>query len=162
SNHIREQAPADSKTPSWASRRLRTCGPYKRWAWHRETSRINRDLSFWHERDPEENERTRLPDWARLEVPAVWVAELYKPSTIHNWLDGIKRLGWEFGSSRDESLAKWTNDVRQGRLAGWTNLGMVMPPDQPRIGTERTAVLPPTVQAAMPHLMSVTPSITAL
>lgn len=70
-------------------------------------------------------------------------------------------MGWEYGRTRDDSLTKWMNDVREGRQAGWTSLGLVSPPDAVHFMRERTAPLPSGVTAALPILMSLTPSLTA-
>lgn len=140
---------------------LRSWGPYKRWHWYREMAK-DRDHSFWRDRDPEENAPTRLPSDEHLEVAAVWVTELYTPSTVGGLLDGIESLDWEYGRSRDDSLAKWMSDVRHGRTAGWTSLGLVSSPGDRHFMAERIAQLPTGAQAALPVLMSLTPSVTAL
>lgn len=138
-------------------------GPCRRWTWYRESRRHNREApGFWRERDSEENVRGRLPEGEGVAVPGMWVAELYTPSTVEGLLSGIHRLGWEYGRAHSDSLAKWMNDVREGRQAGWTSLGLVSPPEERHIMRERTAPLPRGVSAAFPILMSVTPSITAI
>jgi hypothetical protein len=142
--------------------RLKRWGPWRRWNWYREVRRQERVApDYWHDRDSKENARGQLPDAEGVQIPAVWVAELYTPSTVGGLLKGIKDLGWEFGRTRDDSLTKWMNDVREGRLAGWTSLGLVSPPDDAHFMRERTAPLPSGVRAALPILMSLTPSLTA-
>jgi hypothetical protein len=140
--------------------KARRWGPYRRWISYRWTRK--HDATFWRERDASENAEGRLPDEEHLEIPAVWIVELYTPSTIPGLLEGLRRLGWEVGKSRDDSLVKWMSEVRTGRLAGWTSLGLVSSPKSPHLMTERTALLPPGVDAAFPSLMSVTPSLSAL
>jgi len=120
------------------------------------------DQQFWRQRDPQENEASRLPGGEHITVPGVWVAELYGPSTVSGLLDGIARLGWEYGRTRDEDLAKWLSDIRNGRQAGWISLGLVARSPTDHFMTERFADLPQGVRFAMPSLRSVTPSITAL
>ena len=137
-------------------------GPWKRWSWYREIRQHERDEpSIWGKHDPDENARGRLPDDEDVQVPAIWVAELYTPSTVGGLLDGIRHLGWEHGRSRDNSLTKWMNDVREGRKAGWTSLGLVSPPGEAQLMKERTAPLPYGAKVALPILMSLTPSLTA-
>jgi hypothetical protein len=144
-------------------RALSDWGPWKRWRWYREIQSAElAEPSLWRERDPEENARGRLPKDERVQVPVIWVAELYTPSTVAGLLEGIANLGWEYGRSRDESLSKWMSDVRQGRRAGWTSLGLVSPPHDAHFARERTAPLPEGVRASLPILMSLTPSVTAL
>ena len=135
-------------------------GPIRRWQWYRANANMNHD--FMLRRDSMENAQGRLPPDESLSVPAVWIAELYTPSTVAGLLDGIHQLGWEHGRTRSDSLAKWMNDVRQGRSAGWTNLGLVSPTKTQHFMSDRVAELPDGVKAALPSLMSLTPSITAL
>lgn len=138
-----------------------------RWGlWRRLTrymeTRRDEVQSIWQEHDDETNLIGCLPDDENVQVPAIWVAELYTPSNVAKLLRSISDLGWEHGRTRDDSLLKWMSEVRQGRRAGWTNLGPVSPPSETRFIRERTAVLPEGVRVAMPVLMSLTPSITAL
>lgn len=143
-------------------RGLRRWGLWRRWGLYREIRQHERDdPDFWRDRDIEENARDRLPDGEGVQVPGIWVAELYTPSTVSGLLKGISDLGWEYGKNRDDSLTKWMNDVREGRQAGWTSLGLVSPPDAAHFMSERKALLPSGVTAALPILMSLTPSLTA-
>ena len=143
------------------SRALATWGPTRRLSWYRATRReALGDSDIWRRHDREKNDRGRLPDGERVELPVMWVAELYTPSTVPGLFDGISELGWEYGRTRSESLAKWMSEVRQGRRAGWTSLGLVSA-DSRSFMRERTATLPDGVTAALPILMSITPSLTA-
>lgn len=143
------------------SQALAKWGPWRRFTWYREAQREELQ-SVWRKRDPEKNDQGRLPPTERVQLPAIWVAELYTPSNVEGLLRGITNLGWEHGRSRDDDLLKWMSDVRQGRRAGWISLGLVSPPSEAHFMRERTAVLPVGVRAALPVLMSLTPSITAL
>jgi len=144
-------------------RALENWGPWKRWTHFREFRRDElEEPRFWEERDPKENAQGRLPEDEHVQVPAIWVAELYTPSTVAGLLAGIADLGWEYGRSRADSLTKWMSDAREGRQAGWTSLGLVSPPKDPHFMRERTAPLPEGVRVALPVLISVTPSVTAL
>lgn len=134
-------------------------GPYERWKQYRDFSK---ELSSRLERDAKENESGRMPPNERVEVPALWVAELYTSSTIEGLTQGITNLNWEQGRTRDESVIDWMTEVRHGRTAGWTNLGLVSSVDSPHFMSERTAVLPTGVAALRPTLRSVTPSVSAL
>ena len=148
--------------PAVSSRKfnLVNWGPIRRWQLYREGAKDAAEI--WGCHDLEENESSRLPPNETLSVPAVWVAELYTPSTVSGLLEGIRKLGWEHSRSGGDSLAKWMSDVREGRSAGWTSLGVVSPVSSRHFMTDRVAVLPTEVKAALPMLMSLTPSITAL
>lgn len=148
----------------WLQRAATKLPQYRRLVWYRESRRRTLEVrSFWRDRDPSENAAGRLPDDERIEVPAIWVTELYTPSTVRGLLDGIHRLGWEFGRHRsNESVVKWMTDVRRGRRAGWTRLGLVAPRGSKIFMRDREADLPEGVRAALPELMSLTPGVTAL
>jgi len=154
----RERDQKDLQPRHRISQVLASWGPWKRLAWYRETQRVDRQ-SVWCDRDPEENERGRLPPGEKVQLPAIWVAEVYTPSNVEGLLRGISVLGWEHGRIGDDSLLKWMSEVRQGRRAGWTSLGLVCPPSEAHFMRERSAVLPNGVRAALPILMSLTPSV---
>lgn len=135
-------------------------GMWSRWKIYREFHA--EQLDFWHQRDPAANEQTRLPDGESVHIPSITVTELYTPSTVAGLLKGISSLGWEYGKTRDDKLTKWMRDVREGKLAGWTNLGTILPRDSNGPFAERTATLPSGVHAAHAALMSITSSLTAL
>lgn len=137
-------------------------GPWRRLTLYRRFQKNSRaESEYFRKRDIEENKRGRLPDSEGVQVPALWVCEIYTPSTVSGILRGIEKLGWDYRRMKNESLTKWLSDVREGRLAGWTNLGLVSPPNATHILKERTAPLPAGVKAAFPVLMSLTPSLTA-
>lgn len=151
---------AMGKVSRWrAFRAIQKSAIWKRWSHYRAFVR-DEQVSSWRDRDSEANRTGKLPADEGVQLAAVWVAELYTPSKIGGLLEGIARLGWEHGNSRDDSVLVWAENVRRGRNAGWTNLGMVTSTRQ--LGTERVAELPHGVHAAFPILMSLTPSITAL
>lgn len=144
-------------------KRFLTWGPWQRWSSYRLLRRdSSRDPEIMRKRDEEQNESGRLPEGERVEIPVVWIVELYTPSTVSGLFDGISKLGWESDRTGNDRLSKWMNDVRAGRQQGWMNLGLVSPSKRPTVYYERTASLPDGVEAALPSLMSVTPSITAL
>lgn len=153
------QTAKESPTKERQFKGLARWGPWRRWSHYRESR--HRELHFVRDQDPEDNAHGRLPNDEGVQLPGIWVAELYTPSTVGGLLQGIQNLGWEFGRNRDDSLTKWMSDVREGRQAGWVNLGLVSPPQAAHFMRERSAKLPPGVTAALPVLMSLTPSITA-
>jgi hypothetical protein len=158
------KAAAESDETASSSRwALSSLGPWKRWRWYSEWGRSSRDRPFWKKQDDKQNREDRLPDSERVEIPAIWVVELYTPSTVRRLLQGIRSLEWDQGRfSGGESLSEWMSDVRQGTQAGWTSLGLVSPPEKPHFSADRQAPLPAGVTGALPVLMSLTPSVTAL
>lgn len=55
-------------------------GPWKRWKFYREFR--HRDSHAERDRDAEENASGRLPDEEGVQLPGIWVTELYTPSTV--------------------------------------------------------------------------------
>lgn len=137
---------------------LKQWGPLKRWGLYRQS---RHHAGHYGNRDAEDNAKGRLPEDEGVQIPGLWVAELYTPSTVSGLLQGIENLDWEYGRFTETSLTKWMNDVRQGRFAGQVNLGLVSSPQASHFMRERSASLPNGVSAVMPMLMSITPSITA-
>jgi hypothetical protein len=91
------------------------------------------------------------------------VAELYTPSTVGGLLSGLESLGWDqdrFGG--DDDILKWMNNVRLGKEAGWRSLGHVAPSGSGHSLANHKAQLPADVVGAMPVLISITASVTAL
>ncbi|MFM0265768.1 hypothetical protein [Paraburkholderia sediminicola] len=120
------------------------------------------NADHWGSRDKGSNDRIRLPDGEDVQIPVITVVELYTPSQIGGLLAGIAKLGWQRGISHDDDLLKWTSEVRQGRSAGSTNLGLVSPANKQSFMRERTAELPDGIHAAFPTLATLTPGITVL
>lgn len=141
---------------------LKQWGPYKRWIRYKEMNSFYREAQKLRKSDDaEENEAGKLDDNESVQIPGVWVIELYTPSTVDGLLSGIKKLGWETGRFRNSDLIKWMSDVREGRKSGWINLGLVSPTDAVHMMSERNASLPTGVTGALPVLISITPSLTA-
>lgn len=137
-------------------------GPWKRWKRYREIQgHYKTDSERRKQADAEENVRGRLPDDEEVQVPAIWVCELYTPSTVDGLLKGLASLGWDISGLSGTNLTKWMSDARAGRLAGWINLGLVSPPGTKQFVRERVAPLPFGVMAALPLLISLTPSLTS-
>ena len=99
-SHEEPTAEIDSNTPPTRRYRLGRLledhwDPYRRLRWFVDTRRVTRRGSedFWHVRDPQENQEGRLPEQEAVALAAVWVSELYTPSTVGGLLSGIKDLG---------------------------------------------------------------------
>lgn len=136
-------------------------GILRRLGRYREFVRDGKDDSY-RDGDAAENDRGRLPDDEGVQIPAVWAVELYTPSQVARLTEGLRKLGWERGRSREDSLLQWTEKTRQGRSQSWASLGLVSDVRKPHLMSERTTSLPPGVDAAHPVLISLSPSITAL
>lgn len=81
---------AEGFLPRW----FKHWGPWKRWARYREIRDHDRaDSMFWRDQDTEENESGRLPDEEGVQVPAIWIVELYTPSTVGGLIKRARRVG---------------------------------------------------------------------
>lgn len=138
---------------------LEKIGPWARWSNYRSFDK-GRDDYLRNETDKKRNENGRLPEDEGVQLATIWVVELYTPSQIEGLKRGISRLGWEHGRSSTESILAWAADARRGDGGAWMSLGMVT--SKRNFVAERRAELPHGVHAALPVLMSLTPSITAL
>lgn len=143
-------------------RKVGEVGPYKRWTLLRSWLRRESNLDQIREEDAEKNTNGRLPADEEADLPAIWLVELYTPSTVNGLFEGVRKLGWEKGRTGSHDLLEWMDKVRAGRRAGWMSLGFVTNPDDRQLMRERSALLPAGVKAAFPAVMSISPSITAL
>ncbi len=72
------------------------------------------------QKDPATNKATRLPDGERVRMPAIWLAEVFTPTTVSNLVEGIRSLAAEMGQSPDSSteVLDWKLSSRRlGKVA---------------------------------------------
>lgn len=113
--------------------------------------------------DDENNKENKLPPDESIDFPAVWISELYTPSSSRDLLKGISLLGWDNFINSSFSINEWMNDVRVGASSGKLYLGEIFSDDQSICKSAlRKAPLPEGVVSIHPVLSSVTPSITSL
>lgn len=153
---LKESVVANELGPKRAPRKQ--CEMLRRWNWYRKGIRESEHSKQW---DEEQNQNSKLSELDAIHMPAIWVAELYTPSTVEGLVNGVRDLGWNESYRMRKDLGGWMNDVRAGRSAGWISLGLVARRDSKNFLKDRVADLPHGVRAALPILLSITPSITA-
>ena len=139
----------------WKETRLR-----RWWLRRREDARLIRDLSFYRERDPEENERSKPPEDESCQLAAVWVCEVFTPSSVGSLVDGLVERGWDLSRGRQTDLVEWIAGARTGGSGAWQSVGFVR-----RRGegfADLRDDLPKGIRAADLTLTAVTPSVTVL
>jgi hypothetical protein len=91
-----------------------------RWVYFWLVSAVSRrvgDEWHWRNTDDRDNERGVPPADEHVRWHALWLAEVYLPSTIGGLIDGIERLGW-WESHKDETVRDAVNAGRSGRGGG--------------------------------------------
>jgi hypothetical protein len=123
----------------------------------------------WHvERDPAENVRTAPPDDESIELPCIWMTEVYGPSRLPSLIAAVRRLGWEREEHTSpllsEGIEAWIARARLHPFGGsWLNLGPIARPGTTGfLGGPRRAPLHPGVSHAYGLIRVLTPALTCL
>jgi hypothetical protein len=123
----------------------------------------------WHvERDPAENARTAPPEDESIELPCVWMTEIYGPSRLPNLIAAVRRLGWEREEHTSplisEGIEAWIARARLHPFGGsWLNLGPIARSGTTSIlGGPRRAPLPSGISHAYGLIRVLTPALTCL
>lgn len=142
---------------------LRSWGPWKRWTSYQHDVRLHHEqLTLSRKKDVEANQRGSLSGDESVQVPAIWVAELYTPSTVGGLRDGLIHLGWEREAGTPESPETWIQYVREGRAAGSKRRAEAVQGNTSHYNSGLDASLPFGVTGVRPNLISLTPSLTIL
>ena len=152
----------------WAelARRNRLPAFVKRYALRRMDIIAARDtVRYFESRDLADNEETRVPDGERVYAPAIWLTELYTPTTLAGLLDGLPR--WfaksEGIDSNAEGLIEWINGARRRGGGAWRSLPYVFPADSKLFWPGGIIdALPEGIAFAHPSISTLTSTITAV
>jgi hypothetical protein len=127
------------------------------------------DEARWaSDHDPEENQRTSPPEDESIDVPCIWMSEIYAPGHLPNLVAAVRRLGWERAEHSipiiREGIERW---IAQARLhpfgGGWLGLGPITRPGASGFpGGPRRAPLPPGIDHAFGAIRVLTPALTCL
>lgn len=118
------------------------------------------------ERDPLENTETRLPADETVRMPALWITELYTPTTVGNLLGGLRPFALnELGRPQGLGILHWVHQAR--RAGGFSYRCLPTVYDKRRsagrfVGDGLLDRLPPGIDAVDATLYAVTSSVTAL
>jgi hypothetical protein len=141
--------------------------PVRRLAW-REATRLHAqdDARSSAERDGRENTETRLPADENVRMPALWITELYTPTTVHGLLDGLRPFALkEPGQPAGLGIMHWVHQARRG--GGFSDRRLPRVYDKRRsagrfVGDGLLDRLPPGIDTVDVTLYAVTSSVTAL
>ena len=123
------------------------------------------EKQFIREQDADQNTATQLPPDERIEVPCIWVIEVFPPSLIDNLRIGAERLGWDkqYTFLNDDFVATIQGMRESARGGGWLNLGFITSPTQKTFPfARRQAQLPNGIESIHVTLVQEMPSITML
>ncbi len=145
----------ESRSPKW-----RLWQPVRWWNNRRADAALARDREYWRPRDRERNAASKPPPDESCQLVAIWVAELYTPSTLIGLTDGLRRKGWDDIRRGDLDIVDWILQSRVGGGGSWSRLGLVR---RRGVGfADLRDDLPPGVDAINLGLFALTPSITVI
>ncbi|MYN06571.1 hypothetical protein [Pseudoduganella aquatica] len=123
------------------------------------------DREYRIQSDMEDNQKIRLPDEEKLDVMAVWGAELFGPSEIESLYANFSRLGWDvprIGSDRD-GVVHWIREQRMYGSVGNYNVGIVSRKGENRfLGVRYFAPMPEDVENLSVGVYQLSPSLTCV
>lgn len=151
----------------WALIRVRYLPPFiKRYARRRvDTIAARHAVRYFGRQDPAANQDTRIPDGEEVHVPAIWLTELYTPTTLAGLLDGLSPFlakAQDMGGDR-EDLAELVRAARRRGGGVWQTLPYVFPPDSNRFWPDRIVdALPGGIAFAHAGIYTLTSTVTAV
>ncbi len=105
----------------WALIRVRYLPPFiKRYARRRVDTIAARDaVRYFGRQDPTDNQNTRIPEGEEVHVPAIWLTELYTPTTLAGLRVGPRPESFELRRrrSQDARVARETGSHSSSRAA---------------------------------------------
>jgi hypothetical protein len=122
-------------------------------------------VRYFGRSDPTDNEETRLPSDERVQVPAIWLTELYTPTTLTGLIDGLPRLLTKArGTDRAQvEIIEWVRRTRRQGGGAWRMLPYVFPPNSKLSWPDRVVdELPKGIAYAYLGIHTLTSTITAV
>ncbi|WP_428235750.1 hypothetical protein [Gracilimonas sp.] len=115
-------------------------------------------------RDPEDNQKSAVPEDVRIYMPSLWVIEAYPPTFINNLIDGLKKGDFVEQHSRihNRNILDQINLMRSvGFRNNWYHLGIFASKDSSMFPT-MNANIPEGVSHISSYLHQFVPSTTIL
>lgn len=130
---------------------------FGRWSMSRRAKNVER-------RDRRDNARTRLPVDENVWMPALWITELYTPTTLSGLLQGLPRLMDRYkGLGGEDDVVQWVRDHRRGGQFGSHDVAIVYSKaSDPGIGGRIIDQLPLGIESVELSLHAVTSTVTAV
>jgi len=103
-----------------------------------------KNSAFDNERDVKFNSSTRVLDGDELRLTCVWAAEIYGPSEIDSFYQGMRKFGWDVAEAgiSDHDPVAWVQDQRMYGLGGSFHIGPVGRDSQKSVFTPRNFFAP--------------------
>ena len=121
-------------------------------------------LRHHSQKDSAANEATRLPDGERLRMPAIWVAEVFTPTTVSNLVEGIRGLAVKMGQSPESSteVLDWILSSRRLGESDSRDVLYVRPKNNSVKGRTAVEQTPPGIKYIHLQLITLTSTVTVL
>lgn len=116
-------------------------------------------------RDADDNRDTRIPDGEQVRVPAIWVTELYTPTTLGGLVDHLPSV---MAKARDQHLERgdileWLQDARRRGGGAWRMLPNVTSADAGILSSGwMLDILPEHVASVTWGIYALTSTVTAV
>jgi len=137
----------------------------RRYAQRRLTgARVQAAVRRFRRRDPDDNQKTRIPEGEQVRFPVIWLTELYTPTTLAGLLQGLPML---LAKAYDPTLGPeasvdWVRTSRREGGGAFRSLPTVLP----RAGADSdyyvVDVLPPGIKAVTWGVYSLTSAVTVV
>ena len=120
--------------------------------------------SFWNERTPEENARSKPPPFDSVRMPGLWMVDLFTPSTVRDLHAALGDIAEERSRQGTIDIHDWIVSSRRGLGISYTTLpSLVDARDWHRYApTVERVALPSGVRMITPGVANLTPSISAI
>ncbi|MEN3614441.1 hypothetical protein AAH979_33490 [Plantactinospora sp. ZYX-F-223] len=137
-----------------------------RWAIRPALSRASERTwaEFGRQSDAAENEESRMPAGEHVSLPAIWLVEVYTPTTLPGILHKMQRyMEAATGFRQHEDIDNWLSSVRRRPWGAWINLNWVTREKVSFFAPDRRIdKIPDGVKYIRLGIVSITSSLTAL
>ncbi len=127
----------------------------------KEHLKISERRSRW---DDARQNSWRIPDGERVEIPAIWLVEVFTPSNQSQLRYALRRLGWDRQSRfEQDTVIEFLDDMRSSSAPRWLNVGVISPPGGYDVAfVDHYSPLPDGVSFLTARLHWMGPSTTAI
>jgi hypothetical protein len=126
------------------------------------SARLQRMLLGAQRSDPEQNAATTPPPNESVQLAALWVIELYTPSTVGHLARALQRLRWLHSTAAGQrDYSAWLTDQRARATEAYVEIATIAP-EKPQGLYGKKGPVPGEFCAINLTLYALTPSLTAL
>jgi hypothetical protein len=125
-------------------------------------ARLQRELLAAQQSDPAQNAATTPPPSESVQLAALWVIELYTPSTVGHLARALQSLRWLHSTVTEErDYSAWLTDQRARTTEAYVEIATITP-EKPQGLYGKKGPVPREFRAINLTLYALTPSLTAL